>query len=294
MRGQRRTAFGARRPSSRLQSRQLVDTGSNRWVLSYADLVTLLLAVFMVAFIMSKPKQVGGSTSETTPNSERVRTESVSEPPAVSAAPIPLRVVNEGAGILDGERRQHNRVRPIVPKPGRVSTLGAAKEWQELAALQRRIAALDVDSEIGDSIRTRIEPRGLVVSLSELGFFDSGSAEPRTQALTYIDDVARILSTGEHQLRIEGHTDDRPIRTAQFPSNWELSTARASGLVAYLVGRFGMNPGRLSAAGYGQFRPVATNQTAAGRALNRRVDLVLLSRERASSEEPDTLPALTR
>ena len=147
---------------------------------------------------------------------------------------------------------------------------------------------------MSESIRTRIEPRGLVVSLSEIGFFDTGRAAPREQALAGIDELATILSASDQHLRIEGHTDDRPIRTAQFPSNWELSTARASWLVAYLITEFGMNPGRLSAAGYGQFRPVATNATSAGRAMNRRVDLVLLSRERADSEEPELLPALTR
>ena len=124
------------------------------------------------------------------------------------------------------------------------------------------------------------------MSLVEAGFFDTGQAEPRARALPLIDALGSILAGSPNHLRVEGHTDDRPIRTARFPSNWELSTARATWLVAYLEQQFGIEPDRLSAAGFGEHRPIARNNSPEGRARNRRVDIVLLSEDVAISEEP--------
>jgi chemotaxis protein MotB len=127
-------------------------------------------------------------------------------------------------------------------------------------------------------IEMRVTPEGLVVSLQELGFFDSGSAVLLQEGRAPLGRIARILNDRGFQIRVEGHTDDVPIHTAQFKSNWELSTARATEVVMLLVDSYGLDAKQISVAGYSQYRPVASNQTAEGRRVNRRVDLVVVSK----------------
>jgi chemotaxis protein MotB len=124
---------------------------------------------------------------------------------------------------------------------------------------------------------------GLVVSLKEMGFFDSGSATIRPDSLNAISRLAEVLRQRPEDLRIEGHTDDVPIHTSQFASNWELSTSRATDLIKVLITKYDLPPNRLSAAGYGEFHPIASNETAAGRAQNRRLDVVILTPFRSAA-----------
>jgi two-component system, OmpR family, copper resistance phosphate regulon response regulator CusR len=121
------------------------------------------------------------------------------------------------------------------------------------------------------------ETDGLVISLREFGFFDSGSVTIKPAALSALDRIASLLAIRTCRLRIEGHTDNVPIHTSQISSNWELSTARATELVRLLIQRYRFPPERLSAAGYAEYHPIASNATEPGRAQNRRVDLVVLS-----------------
>ena len=118
---------------------------------------------------------------------------------------------------------------------------------------------------------------GLVVSLKEIGFFDSGSATIRPTSLDAIARLAGVLKQRPENLRIEGHTDNVPIHTPRFSSNWELSTSRATDLIKILIMTYGIPPSHLAAAGYGEFHPVAKNDTPEGRAQNRRLDVVILS-----------------
>ncbi|MGA9392573.1 MAG: response regulator [Candidatus Sulfotelmatobacter sp.] len=123
------------------------------------------------------------------------------------------------------------------------------------------------------------ETDGLVVSLQEFGFFESGSASIKPQSVPALDRIASILAIRTCRLRIEGHTDNIPIHTAQMASNWELSTARATELIRVLIVGHRFAPERLSAAGYAEYHPIASNLTAQGRAQNRRVDIVILSEQ---------------
>lgn len=140
-------------------------------------------------------------------------------------------------------------------------------ELQE--ALRNEIAA--------NAVALHREIDGLVISLREFGFFDSGSATIKPAALPALDRIASLLAIRTCQLRIEGHTDNVPIHTSQISSNWELSTARATELVRLLIQRYRFSPERLAAAGYAEYHPIASNATPQGRAQNRRVDLVVLS-----------------
>ena len=135
---------------------------------------------------------------------------------------------------------------------------------------------------------------GLVISLREAGFFASGSATPKPQTLDTLRQIAASLSHTPYDLRIEGHTDNVPIHNAEFDSNWELSTARATSIARILLDLKAIPADRLSAAGYAEFHPVATNDTAEGRAQNRRVDLVVLPRSKINFSQPDSSPASRR
>jgi outer membrane protein OmpA-like peptidoglycan-associated protein len=118
---------------------------------------------------------------------------------------------------------------------------------------------------------------GVIVSLRETGFYESGSANLRASSQPAIDRLALILRTHGEALRIEGHTDNIPIHNARFDSNWELSTARAAELIKLFITKYKFVPERLSAAGYAEYRPVAPNNSAEGRGMNRRVDIVILN-----------------
>ncbi|WP_433985105.1 flagellar motor protein MotB [Tunturiibacter empetritectus] len=129
-------------------------------------------------------------------------------------------------------------------------------------------------------IAMRITPDGLVISLHEAGFFPSGSAEVRPASIPMISILANTLPVGP--LRVEGHTDNVPIHTVQFASNWELSTARSTAIARLLLEHGPIDPANLAAAGYAEFHPVASNDTEDGRTQNRRVDIILLRKQAAS------------
>ena len=124
----------------------------------------------------------------------------------------------------------------------------------------------------------RVTPEGLVVSLREVGFFNSGQAVLLSDGQSTLTRIAHVLNEKGFQIRVEGHTDNKAIHTNQFKSNWELSTARATEVVSLLVEQHGFDPREISAAGYSQFRPLASNDTEEGRKTNRRVDLVIVAR----------------
>jgi chemotaxis protein MotB len=156
------------------------------------------------------------------------------------------------------------------------NSLAGSSDESDLSTLQGELEQALHGEIASHQVSLHRETEGLVVSLREFGFFDSGSATIKPAALPALDRIASILAIRTCNLRIEGHTDNIPIHTPQMASNWELSTGRATELVRQLIVRYGFPPERLSAAGYAQYHPVASNITAQGRAQNRRVDIVIL------------------
>jgi chemotaxis protein MotB len=140
------------------------------------------------------------------------------------------------------------------------------------------------------TVSLREIPEGLVLSLREVGFFESGSATLRASSMDTFDRLGAVLGTVPGNLRIEGHTDNVPIHTPQFQSNWELSTARASEIIRILLTRENIEPQRLSAAGYAEYHPIADNALEEGRRLNRRVDIVILAPHRRAGMPQPTAP----
>jgi flagellar motor protein MotB len=153
---------------------------------------------------------------------------------------------------------------------------GIGVENGDLAQLQTELETTLASEIKRKEIDMRREPDGLVISLREVGFFESGSDQMKLASQGALDRIAGMLRQRSYRLRIEGHTDNAPIHNSQFPSNWELSTSRATEIVRLLIVRDGFGPDRLSAAGYAQYHPVATNLTMEGRGMNRRVDIVIL------------------
>jgi chemotaxis protein MotB len=190
--------------------------------------------------------------------------------------------------VVENVNKQMDLKRIVNPMNGVLSSAGDPNESQSLQEAQQAIQkALDPEIKRRE-VTMHMGREGLVVSLKEMGFFDSGSAAVRPGSLDAISRLAAVLKERPENLRIEGHTDNIPIHTSRFSSNWELSTSRATQLIQILITKYQIPPSHLSAAGYGEFHPVASNGTAEGRAQNRRLDVVILVPQETRISVPDS------
>jgi chemotaxis protein MotB len=248
-----------------------------RWLVSYADFITLLFAFFVVMYSTSqmdnkKVVQVSAAIHGAFQELGVFSGSAVGSPIRVEAAPPgqmqPIVAPEEMVGVL-------NR-----------NEAGAGGEGVDVDRLKRELEEALGDQIKRHEIEMRVTPEGLVVSLREVGFFASGNAELLPDGQAPLGRIAHILNAKGFQIRVEGHTDDVPIHKPKFKSNWELSTARATEVVALLVEHYGFDPMQVSAAGYSQYRPIASNETEEGRKINRRVDLVVVSRTGVAHKDP--------
>jgi two-component system copper resistance phosphate regulon response regulator CusR len=174
----------------------------------------------------------------------------------------------------------------IAPSPKGV--LSGSSEDGNLIALRKELEQALAPEISRREVDVRSEADGLVISLREVGFFDSGSAEIRSGSRQALDRIAHLLAERPYSIRIEGHTDNVPIHNSQFASNWELSTTRATELIRLLIGRYNFTPEKLSAAGYAEYHPVASNDSEEGRAQNRRLDVVILRKQTEAAQNVDS------
>lgn len=226
-----------------------------RWMVSFADFMTLMFALFVVLFAISTVDPVKYVEV----------TESISE--AFGAVP------GSGAAIMSPEAGQKDTVNVIPVIQSNPQLVVVEKEVKE---------AVESDEELRESVAVRRDARGVIISLKDTRFFDSGSATLRPDIrakLKKILEKAKINSTMKFDLRVEGHTDNIPMRGGAYSSNWELSAARAATVLRFIRSNTNYDQKKLSLAGYGEFRPIDTNDTAEGRANNRRVDIVILGQE---------------
>jgi len=173
------------------------------------------------------------------------------------------------------------------PLPAPQGTPGRRATLEDLKDIQKDLQRVLAEEIARHVVNLELTREGLVISLREVGFFDSGSATLRAQAEPPVFRLAKVLAGYPHGLRIEGHTDNVPIHTARFASNWELSTTRATEMIKLFITRYSFTPGRLSAAGYAEFHPVTTNDKPEGRAFNRRLDVVVLAPPAEAAPEPN-------
>ncbi|MCR4399245.1 MAG: OmpA family protein, partial [Firmicutes bacterium] len=150
--------------------------------------------------------------------------------------------------------------------------------------VRKSVESFILKENLGNQVEVREDARGLVLRFADSVLFDLGKADLRPEARAILDKVAVLIASIPNQVRVEGHTDDLKINTERFPSNWELSTGRSSSVVRYFVEKHGMSPDKLSAAGYGEYRPIAPNDSEANRRKNRRVDIVILRLSGSKSE----------
>lgn len=196
----------------------------NRWVVSYSDFVTMLLALFIVMFAISH------------------------------------NVNKEQAKIIEDNNLQ------VVENVTDVPTKSADELIKEL---NEKLAN-------NSSVTLVKDNRGLIVRMNNSILFDEGSAIIKKNASKTLDEVIGVISQVDNKVLVEGHTDSTPINTKTYPSNWELSTARATNIIGYIIRTGKISPQRLSAAGYGEYMPIADNTSSGGRLLNRRVDIIIL------------------
>jgi chemotaxis protein MotB len=170
----------------------------------------------------------------------------------------------------------HSQSASVSVQEANVQTAAAQREQSSFEALKHQLDAYAAKHGFAQKVNTTIEKRGLVIRvLTDSLLFSSGSATIEQQGDPLLSEVADLVNVDRvHPIAVEGNTDDVPIQGGTFPSNWELSTARASGVVRFLIAHED-DPQRLSATGYADLRPIASNATAAGRARNRRVEIVL-------------------
>jgi chemotaxis protein MotB len=225
------------------KSRREALVAHDRWLVSYADFITLLFALFVVLFAASRHSEQ---------SLERVS-----------------HAIHSGFGTMGAMPAAGSRLRASAPSSG---DLAHAPQ----SALEQQLAAALHDSMANGEIAMHQTPQGLVISLRELGFFNSGEAALLPGAAEKIERIGRLLMSHGLSVRVEGHSDNQPIDNTNFHSNWELSAARAMTVLLLLVDDAHYNPTHISMAGYGPYRPVSDNATAAGRQLNRRVDLIVL------------------
>lgn len=250
-----------------------------RWLVSYADFITLLFAFFVVMYSISSVNEGKYRVlSETL--------ESVFSQPTRSTDPIQMGEVSRGQGEL-------------VASPGKPDVPDFEIELPELPKerppiseqnlrtindISQQLSSALADLITNEDVSIKQTEDWLEVEINSNFLFASGDARLAREAVPVIGQIADVLAPVSNPLQVEGFTDDQPINTPRFPSNWELSAARAASVVN-LLDRFGIEPGRMSAIGYGEFKPITDNETELGRQKNRRVVLVILG----SSESRRTL-----
>ena len=246
------------------RKKQTAAPNHERWLVSYADFITMMFALFVVLY----------STSQ----SDHQRKSELAA--AIQAAFRQLELFPPSAKTPDLEPPGARSGAAVVPDTGAQAMQSGMKPAQRMPVdlldlkrqLEKRLAR-----EIGQqAVAVTITREGLVISLREVGFFESGSATPSANAAGPLRTIAATLQMASNKLRVEGHTDDIPIRNERYPSNWDLSAARASSIARVLIEQYRFEPERISVAGYAQYHPIAANTSEAGRAMNRRVDLVVL------------------
>jgi len=225
-------------------------SGHERWLVSYADFITLLFGFFVVMY----------SVSQVSEQKYRVLSETLSTVfEGNTPQPVQMETTDDG-NPLD----QQGRISGLSPEINLVDTEVLARDLED--ALIHLVQP--------GQVRISATEDWVQIDLNANLLFDSASADPKPEAKTLFAEIAAKLAPFDNEIEVSGHTDDRPIRTSRFQSNWELSSARASSVVRLLADD-GVDPKQLSAVGYGEYRPVADNSTEQGRAANRRVVLMV-------------------
>ena len=249
-----------------------------RWLVSYGDFITLLFAVVVTLYAMSQTdkKKVdevaasyrsafGFTTGPGASNANILRSNELLSIPALDMTP-----------------KQSGKVKRVEENPEKketesVSGVVAETKPSEIQHIKKSLQVSLKPLQLAGDIAVEESSRGLVVRLDEDVVFDLGSANIRSEALPLLGKIARAIAPFNNQIRIEGHTDDTPVFINRYQSNTDLSIDRATSIWRVFVDHYDMSPAQISLAGYGQYRPIAGNDSEDGRKKNRRIDIVLLA-----------------
>ncbi len=218
---------------------------AERWLLTYADLITLLLAFFIMMYVFSKK--------------DAYKYDEVASH---------LKTIFSGGTGLAG-KGSVTATSPI-DMPSRGASSGEIKRQ-----LEGEFVDKNRDKSGSENISVLSDERGIVIRVLDKAFFDEGRAELKEGAKSALDKIVPIIKGVENHIRIEGHTDNVPINTSEFKSNWELSVRRATEVVRYFIEKRGLPPERISATGYAEYRPISQNNSPKNRALNRRIEIIV-------------------
>lgn len=237
------------------------------WLLPYSDLMTLLLALFIALFAISQTDQ-----------------KKVSElSQAFSSA------FNMGGPSFFSQMGPNPGRQAEMPSDEDKGNSAYIQENQQLEEVQKKMQEYIDENSLDDQLSTELSEEGLMIRIKERALFPSGSAQLANQAQSIAPVVAGLLSSIPERVVISGHTDNVPINSAQYPSNWELSSARALTFMKFLLAQnSSLNPARFSAIGYSEYRPLADNSTEEGRQRNRRVEIFIARNYRFNPDEGST------
>jgi chemotaxis protein MotB len=237
----------------------------DRWIVSYADFVTLMFALFVAMYAISLKDHTSGKRV-----SESVRK-------AVATGGI--------ADAIEIFLSEKEKPKSPAPKPQTAAKVSADSRIDPSLRDPFLRLSEDLKQQIAaGAVRLQLDQRGLVISLQEKAFFPSGDDTIYAQAYPSIEQVAKTMAKLRNPVRLEGHTDSVPIHNARFGNNWALSTARSIALLELLEQRFGLDSSRFAVAGYAQTLPAAPNDTEEGRARNRRVEIVILGWQKVPTD----------
>jgi len=228
----------------------------DRWLVSYADFITLLFAFFVVLYAFAKADQKKQADISV----------------AIDGAFRSLGVLPDGKGSASNTDISIATMKRVMSE----DVTSQAKVKDDLENIRRELTQSLAKQVANHTVSIQMGRDGLVISLREAGFFNSGSATPRPETLATMQQIVASVGRTPYDVRVEGHTDDIPIHNDEFDSNWELSSARATRIARIILALHAIPPERLSAAGYAEFHPIADNDSPEGRAQNRRVDLIIL------------------
>jgi len=232
-------------------------SGHERWLITYSDLITLLMIFFVVLYAMSKVDVAKFMTLSESLNQALFQNHQ-----------IPMQ--NLGTTALLSSLSADNQNQTLKP-----NTKANGQKEMQLQNLYEQLKQYIAANGLDQQVSIEDQKRGVEVTLKDVVLFDTGQAVLKPVALKVLGGMVPFVKEVNNQVLVEGHTDDRSIHTRQFPSNWELSTDRAVNVVHFLSSS-GVDPHRLGAVGYGQWRPIVPNNSSENRQQNRRVNIVIL------------------
>jgi chemotaxis protein MotB len=242
-----------------MRRRKIEKDNTERWMLSYLDFITLLMIFFLMMYAISN---VDNNKAQALAHSLKIGFNSSGNGENIIAVPDSANTT----AAIDEE------------------TLKALTEAEKLADIKKKVDELVDNSELKGSVTTSIQERGLLISFNDSVLFNSGDANVKSDWYNKLVSISKVLNEIDNYIRVEGHTDNVAINNGYYHSNWQLSSDRASNVVEFLISQGNIKPDRLSAVGYGEYRPVKSNDTEEGKSANRRVDILILNNKFNESE----------